>query len=56
MLARMTRTGWLQKNKSGRYRLTAAGRRALAEVRARLAELQIEVFRPRPKAAKPPRP
>lgn len=50
MLSRLTRIGWLkaQGKKSGetgvRYRLTPAGRAALAEVQARLRELQREVF------------
>ncbi len=53
MLARLTRLGWLRQERrergqrsgrSVRYRLTSAGRAALAEVRARLRELQQEVF------------
>jgi len=44
MMGRMTRLGWLQRTAAGRYRLTARGRKALAEVRARLAELQGEVL------------
>jgi len=44
LLARMVRLGWLAQNTGGRYRITAAGRRALAGVRARLLELQHEVF------------
>jgi PadR family transcriptional regulator PadR len=50
MLARLTRIGWLRKQTTGgsakavSYRLTAGGRAALAEVRARLGELQREVF------------
>jgi len=51
LLARLTRLGWLkaQPDKSGgvRYRLTPAGRAALAEVQARLRELQREVFAPK---------
>lgn len=52
MLARMVRLGWLnaKRGKAGaahgsvEYTLTKEGREALAEVRARLAELQGEVF------------
>jgi len=44
LLGRMARLGWLSRSREGRYRLTAAGRRTLAEVRARLLELQHEVF------------
>jgi len=44
LLGRMVRLGWLRRSRDGRYRLTAAGRRALAEVRTRLRELQHEVF------------
>ena len=53
MLARLTRLGWLRQGKAagrGRaakgvnYRLTPVGRAALGEVRARLRELQLEVF------------
>ena len=44
LLGRMVRLGWLAKGRAGRYRITAAGRRTLAEVRRRLVELQREVF------------
>jgi PadR family transcriptional regulator PadR len=44
MLKRMVRHGWLTQDSQGRYRLSAAGRSVLAEVRARLSELQREVF------------
>lgn len=52
MLARLVRLGWLKASRPrGRktggpvtYALTAAGRTALGEVRARLTELQSEVF------------
>jgi DNA-binding PadR family transcriptional regulator len=44
VLRRMTRIGWLAQRADGRYRLTLRGRRALAEVRTRLQELQREVF------------
>jgi DNA-binding PadR family transcriptional regulator len=48
MLTRLTHLGWLktQTDESGgvRYRLTPAGRKVLAEVQARLRELQREVF------------
>jgi|SRR5208283_1055872 len=44
LLGRMVRLGWLAKRADGRYRITAAGRSALAEVRVRLLELQREVF------------
>lgn len=53
MLRRLCALGWLKsaESKSGRshqrtvhYRLTRAGREALAEVQARLRELQREVF------------
>lgn len=44
LLGRMVRLGWLGRTQDGRYRLTAAGRRVLAEVRKRLRELQREVF------------
>jgi DNA-binding PadR family transcriptional regulator len=44
LLGRMVRLGWLAVNADGRYRITPAGRSALAEVRARLLELQREVF------------
>ena len=55
MLARLTRLGWLKARKEKptrggqsvvRYRLTPAGRTVLAEVQARLRELQREVFAP----------
>ena len=55
MLARLTRLGWLKAQKEKptrggqsvvRYRLTPAGRTVLAEVQARLRELQREVFAP----------
>jgi len=44
LLGRMVRLGWLGRTPDGRYRITAAGRRVLAEVRTRLRELQREVF------------
>jgi PadR family transcriptional regulator, regulatory protein PadR len=44
LLGRMVRMDWLRHSSNGRYRLTAAGRRALSEVRRRLRELQGEVF------------
>ncbi|MGA2017264.1 MAG: helix-turn-helix transcriptional regulator [Opitutaceae bacterium] len=44
LLARMVRLGWLAQDRGGRYRITSAGRRAMAEVRTRLLELQSEVF------------
>jgi PadR family transcriptional regulator PadR len=44
LLGRMVRLGWLAKRQDGRYRITPAGRQVLAEVRARLQELQREVF------------
>jgi len=44
LLARMVRLGWLVQNRDGRYRITSPGLSALAEVRARLLELQREVF------------
>jgi len=44
LLGRMVRLGWLSQSRDGRYRLTAAGRRTLGEVRTRLRELQGEVF------------
>jgi PadR family transcriptional regulator, regulatory protein PadR len=44
LLGRMVRLGWLNRTPNGRYRITAAGRRVLAEVRTRLRELQHEVF------------
>jgi len=44
LLRRMVRLGWLRQAPQGRYRLTGEGRRVLAEVRARLRELQREVF------------
>ena len=44
LLGRMVRLGWLSRAGDGRYRLTGAGRRVLAEVRARLRELQREAF------------
>lgn len=55
MLARLVRLGWLKATKSKgkksgapvgsvEYSLTKEGRAALSEVRARLAELQGEVF------------
>lgn len=53
MLARLTRLGWLKKQagdpeksskQAVRYRLTASGRAALAEVRKRLRELQTETL------------
>ena len=53
MLARLCRLGWLRPVKRQRkrpgsnavhYRLTKSGRAALAEVQARLRELQREVF------------
>jgi len=43
LLGRMVRLGWLSRSRDGRYRLTAAGRKTLTEVRARLRELQGEV-------------
>ena len=39
LLGRMVRLGWLRQNEDGRYRITAAGRRALVEVRKRLREV-----------------
>ncbi len=53
LLARMVRLGWLAKDRGGRYRITTAGRQALAEVRTRLLELQSEVFGGRGKARTP---
>jgi len=44
MIGRMTRLGWLKRTNAGRYRLSPGGRKALAEVRARLVELQAEVL------------
>jgi DNA-binding PadR family transcriptional regulator len=53
MLARLCELGWLQpvsrkrnrgRNEAIHYRLTKAGRDVLAEVQARLRELQREVF------------
>jgi PadR family transcriptional regulator, regulatory protein PadR len=44
LLGRMVRLGWLSRSRDGRYRLTAAGRQILIEVRTRLRELQREVF------------
>jgi DNA-binding PadR family transcriptional regulator len=44
LLGRMVRLGWLTRDREGRYRLSPAGRRVLAEVSARLLELQREVF------------
>ena len=53
MLARLTRLGWLRQErahpglrtkKAVHYRLTPDGKAALTEVRARLSELQQEVF------------
>jgi DNA-binding PadR family transcriptional regulator len=53
MLARLCELGWLEpvkqkrgdpKTKAVHYRLTKSGRAALAEVQARLRELQREVF------------
>ena len=44
LLGRMVRLQWLSQGPDKRYRLTAGGRRALAEVRARLRELLGEVF------------
>jgi DNA-binding PadR family transcriptional regulator len=53
LLARMERIGWLRRSSSVRrtapkaarpFQLTPAGRRALAQVRARLQELLAEVF------------
>jgi|SRR5665213_1055136 len=44
LLGRMVRLGWLSQSRDGRYRLTAAGRQTLSEVRTRLRELQREVF------------
>jgi len=44
LLRRMVRLGWLSRSRDGRYRLTAAGRQTLMEVRTRLRELQREVF------------
>jgi PadR family transcriptional regulator PadR len=43
LLGRMVGLGWLNHDKRGHYRATAAGRRALKEVRKRLRELQGEV-------------
>lgn len=52
MLTRLTRLGWLAAEKAStgrtvRYRLTRDGRAVLDEIRARLIELQREVFSPR---------
>jgi DNA-binding PadR family transcriptional regulator len=48
MLARLVRLGWLRSvtDEAGgsRYRLTPAGKKALAEVEARLRELLRETF------------
>src|SRR5208283_1222078 len=44
LLKRMVRLGWLRQAPQGPYRLTGEGGRVLAEVRARLRELQREVF------------
>jgi DNA-binding PadR family transcriptional regulator len=53
MLARLCRLGWLEpvsrkrsrsRTEPVHYRLTKSGRTALAEVQARLRELQREVF------------
>jgi len=44
MMARMTAIGWLKRTADGRYRLTAGGRKTLAEVLARLKELQGEAI------------
>jgi len=43
LLGRMVRLGWLSRSRDGRYRLTAAGRKTLTEVRTRLRELQGDV-------------
>jgi DNA-binding PadR family transcriptional regulator len=44
MMARMTAIGWLKRAPDGRYQLTAGGRKTLAEVLARLKELQGEAL------------
>ncbi len=44
LLGRMVRIGWLAQRRDRSYRITTAGRRALADVRTRLQELLREVF------------
>jgi DNA-binding PadR family transcriptional regulator len=47
MMARMTKIGWLKRTAGGKYSLAAGGRKALAEVLARLAELGGEALPPK---------
>lgn len=55
MMARMTSIGWLKRTAGGRYQLTARGRKTLAEVLARLKELQGEALPPSPAKPRAPR-
>lgn len=47
LFGRMVRIGWLSQREDGRYGMTRAGRKALAEVRVRLRGLLREVVRRR---------